>query len=267
MFWHLDTSRLFKEALRALIALAMKRFNPFSPTALALALLMILATGHALGMNDAERWLKEAEDSYSRVTRYTAVFHKQQRIDGKLLPEETILIKFMSPFSLYMSWIKEPHKGSELLYVDGWNNNRARVHRGGLFGFVTRNLKPKHPALMQNNLRPFTDVGLGYIVRAVASNVHKASKVGELNLFERGEERLHDRRTQRLEIVFPKNKEKGYDAYRLIINQDLESKLLVQVRMYDWNDELFECYGYEDIKLNAELTEADFAPDNPDYHF
>lgn len=231
------------------------------------ALAMAAAAGRAQGQTDPEKWLAEAEAAYGRVTRYTAVFHKQQRIDGKLLEEETILIKFRSPFSLYLEWIEEPHKGSELLYVEGWNGNKARVHRGGLLHFVTRNLEPKHPALMQNNLRPFTDIGIGYIVRAVASNVKKASKVGDLSFIERGEETIHERATQVLEVVFPKDKAKGYDAYRLLINQDKASKLLVRVRMFDWDDQLFEKYGYEDIKLDAELTDADFDPNNPNYRF
>jgi hypothetical protein len=253
-------------ALITLLALLRKRGTPLCPAFWAIVLMMP-TTGLSLGKMDTEQWLKEAEESYSRVTNYTAVFHKQQRIDGKLTQEETMLMKFKSPFSLYLSWIEEPHKGSELLYVEGWNSNLARVHRGGLLGFVTRNIGPLHPALMENNLRPFTDIGLGFIVKAVASNVHRASKVGELSLFEHGEETLHDRKTQRLEIVFPRNKEKGYDAYRVIINQDLESKLLVRVRMYDWDDQLFESYGYDDIKLDASLTEADFAPNNPAYRF
>lgn len=258
--------RLLAGALRALVAHKQKPATILCPAFFAIAL-MLPATGRALGITDPESWIQEAEAAYGRVTRYTAVFHKQQRIDGKLLQEETILIKFRNPFSLYLSWIENPHKGSELLYVEGWNGNRARVHKGGLWGFVTRNLEPRHPALMENNLRPFTDIGLGYIVKAVASNVHKASKVGELRLFERGEETLRDRKTQRLEIVFPRDREKGYDAYRLVINQDLASKLLVRVCIYDWDDQLFESYGYDQIKLDAELTEADFAPDNPAYRF
>ena len=110
-------------------------------------------------------WVHEAEDAYGRVTCYTAVFHKQQRVDGKLLPEETILIKFRRPFSLYMGWIAEPYKGSELLYVEGWNDNQARTHRGGLLRFVTLNLAPRNPRLMAGNLRPFTDTGIGNGVR------------------------------------------------------------------------------------------------------
>ena len=223
--------------------------------------------GSARGQTEPEKWLKEAEDAYGRVTGYTAIFHKQQRVKGKLLQEETILIKFRRPFSLYMRWIAAPYKGSELLYVEGWNGNRARAHRGGLTRFITRNLDPKNPRLMAGNLRPLTDTGIGYLVKTVAVNVRKASKAGELSFFARGEEMVYGRKTQILEAVFPKDKVKGYDAYRVIVNQDIKSKILVRIQIYDWDDQLFEKYGYEDLKLDAGLTDADFDPENAGYHF
>ena len=52
------------------------------------------AHGGATDKPDPEEWLREAEAAYDRVTSYTAVFHKQQRVAGKLLPEETILLKY-----------------------------------------------------------------------------------------------------------------------------------------------------------------------------
>lgn len=54
-----------------------------------LLLAALTATGHAQGRTDPSPWLQEAEDAYGRFTNYTAVLHKQQRVEGKLLPEET----------------------------------------------------------------------------------------------------------------------------------------------------------------------------------
>src|ERR1035437_9318901 len=48
-------------------------------------LALMTAPGTAQGQTDPEKWLKEAENAYGRVTSYTAIFHKQQRVDGKLL--------------------------------------------------------------------------------------------------------------------------------------------------------------------------------------
>jgi outer membrane lipoprotein-sorting protein len=82
----------------------------------ALLLASLTGAGTARGDSEPEKWLNEAQAAYSSVTSYTAVFHKQQRVQGKLLPEETIQVKFKKPCSLYMKWIEEPYRGSELIY-------------------------------------------------------------------------------------------------------------------------------------------------------
>jgi len=59
-------------------------------------LAVMVAHDGAADKPDPEEWLRKAEAAYDRVTSYTAVFHKQQRVAGKLLPEETILLKYKS---------------------------------------------------------------------------------------------------------------------------------------------------------------------------
>src|SRR4249920_2451146 len=134
------------------------------------------AHGGSADQPDPEEWLRAAEAAYGKVTSYTAVLHKQQRVAGKLLPEETILLKYKKPFSVYMKWIRAPYKGSELLYIAGWNKNQIRAHRGGILWFITRNVDPRDPALMIGNLRPVTSMGIGYLLETVAINMRKASK-------------------------------------------------------------------------------------------
>jgi len=216
---------------------------------------------------NAEQWLKEAEAAYASITSYTAIFHKQQRVAGTLLPEETILMKFKKPFSLYMRWVRAPYKGSELLYVEGWNGNRVRAHRGGILRFVTRNLDPRDPALMADNLRPVTGTGVGFLLDAVAINIRKAIDAGELMFSEGGEETVYGRKTQVFDVVFPKQSAKSYESYRFVINQDVESKILIRIRTYDRDGQLIENYAYESLDLGARLTDADFDPKNPEYHF
>ena len=231
-----------------------------------LALAAIAAQGTA-GTPDAEAWLREAEAAYGNVTSYTAVFHKQQRVAGKLLPEETIFLKFRKPSSLYMKWVKAPYRGSELLYVPGWNEDRIRAHRGGILRFITRNLDPRDPGLMADNLRPVTSTGIGYLLEIVAINVRKALSAGELGFSERGTETVYGRSTRVLHMAFPKEKAKDYDGWRFVINQDVESKLLVRIRVYDLDDQLVENYAYENLDLGARLADADFDPKNPAYRF
>jgi hypothetical protein len=225
------------------------------------------AFGDTSAKPDPETWLGEAEIAYDRVTGYTAVVHKQQRVSGELLPEETIFLKFRKPLSVYMKWIKAPYKGSELLYVAGWNENQVRAHRGGILRFVTRNLDPKDPGLMAGNLRPVTSMGVGFLLEAVSLNMRKAIKRGELAFSERAPETVYGRKTRALEATFPKDMAKEYDGCRFVINQDIENKILVRIRIYDRDDRLVENYGYENLVLNAPLADADFDAKNPDYHF
>ncbi len=235
-----------------------------------LALFLLCAVAATVGAADepgAGKWIEEAEAAYDRVESYTTIVHKQQRVAGKLLPEETIFLKFRKPFSLYMKWIKAPYKGSELLYVTGWNENRVRAHRGGLLRFITRDLDPGDPALMKGNLRPVTDVGIGQLIKGVAASVRTAIKAGELGFSEQGEESVYGRRTQVLEIVFHNEEAWGHGGRRLVINQDVESKILIRIRIYDRDDQLVENYGYEDLDLDTRLEDADFDPANAGYRF
>ena len=59
----------------------------------------------------------------------------------------------------------------------------------------------------------------------------------------------------------------GYGGYRMVINQDIESKLLIRIRVYDRQGQLVENYGYENLDLDAGLDDSDFDPDNPAYGF
>lgn len=239
----------------------------FIPSALFL-LAALVARGGAAASLDPEEWLVQAEAAYDRVTSYTAVFHKQQRVAGELLAEDTVLLKCRKkPFSLYMKWMTAPNKGSELLYVAGWNEDQARAHRGGILRFIVRNLGPRDPGLMAGNLRPVTSTGIGFLLETVAVNMRKALKAGELTFSERGEENVYGRNTHILEVVLPNEKAKEYDGARFVINQDVESKILLRIRVYDRDGRLVENYGYENLDLDAPLSDADFDPKNPAYHF
>ena len=235
----------------------------------ALFVLVALSTySSAIAKSDPEKWLAEAEAAYDRVESYTAIFHKQQRIAGELLTEENIFLKCRKrPFSLYMKWVTEPYEGSELLYVEGWNKGRIRAHRGGILSFIVRNLDPNDSGLMEKDLRPVTSTGVGYLLETVARNMRKAIKAGELTFFDRGKEITYGRGTRILEVVLPSGDAKDYDGARFIIDQDVESKILLRIRVYDRDGRLVEKYGYENLNLDARLSDADFDPRNPEYDF
>jgi outer membrane lipoprotein-sorting protein len=249
----------------------MNNFEKNLPRIICSALFLITALaahGDEIVEPDPEKWLAEAQAAYDTVESYTAIFHKQQRIAGELLEEENIFLKFnKKPYSLYMKWVAEPYKGGELLYVAGWNKDRIKAHRGGFFSFIIRNLDPNDPKLMQNDLRPVTSTGVGFLLQTVAMNMRKAIKAGVLMFTDRGKENIYGRDTQVKVIDIRHENAEDYDGAQFVINQDVESKILIRIRVYDRDGRLVENYGYENLNLDARLSDADFDPKNPGYDF
>jgi outer membrane lipoprotein-sorting protein len=214
-----------------------------------------------------EEWTMRAEQTLSSVNSYTAIFHKQERIGEALNEEETIYLKFMKPFKVYMKWIKEPSYGREAIYVDGGNNNLVKVRECGLTGLINLNLDPAGSLIMKGSRHPMTDAGIENLVQFIEREIRRGMKNKELDVIDRGEEFVYGRKTRKMEFIFPSSVTKGYYCYRSVLNIDIETDLPVKVSLFDWSDRLIEKYGYESLQLNANLTDADFDPDNPQYAF
>src|SRR5208337_1026270 len=151
-----------------------------------------------------EDWLKHAESTLARTDSYTAIFHKQERIQDKLTDEETILLKFKKPFKVYMKWAKEPHKAREALYIEGNNDNLIKVRECGIAGIITVDLDPKGTLIMKGSRHPVTDSGIENLVKLIRRNLEKGITAREIDLREHGgEERVYGRTTKKVEIVFP----------------------------------------------------------------
>jgi hypothetical protein len=234
---------------------------------LILLLVFSSSTDGAFDKTDIENWLKRAESTLARTDSYTAIFHKQERIKQKLTEKETIFLKFKKPFKVYMKWVKEPFKGRESLYIDGYNNNLIKVRECGILGIFTVDLDPKGTLIMKGNRHPVTHSGIENLVQLIKRSWERGVSAGEIDIRKKRDESVYGRATKKVEMVFPKKKENSYYCHRVLINFDVETKLPIRVHIYDWNDTLIESYGYEAIKLDAGLTEADFDPNNPEYRF
>jgi outer membrane lipoprotein-sorting protein len=217
--------------------------------------------------NGPEDWLRQASVSLDRTESYTAVFHKQERVKGWLKTEEIVYLKFKKPFKVYMKWIEDPGKGREILYVDGWNDNRILVRDPGFLGVVIMNLRPQGPLAIKGSRHPITEAGLEHLVKMFGDNIRKGLRSKELECRRGTEGMVYGRKTQSLELVFPRDPKVGYYCYRSIISLDIEKRVPIRVQVFDWEDRLIEDYGYENLTLSAGLTEADFDPRNPKYKF
>lgn len=211
--------------------------------------------------------LTRMEVSYARINDYTAIFRKQERMDGKLLPEEITLLKFQKPFKVYMKWIEDPLKGTEVLYVDGNNGNKLLVHRGGILGFLTLSLDPRGSLATRWNRHLINEVGFGYLIDGLQRDIKTALLHGELEIIRIAEEPLRRRPAIVVEVRFAPRAGRSYYTSRMVCHIDKELLIPIGAAFYDENDVLFEQYSYSDVRLNVGLTPLDFSRENKTYRF
>lgn len=215
------------------------------------------------------------ENNYKQ---YTATFVKQEQIRGKLGAEQQIKAKFMeSPFSVAMTWTKNPPTGNVLVYVDGKypdKNGKSQMIvqptnellRRLVGGSVPR--LPDGPDAMRNTLRPCTMFGFRNSLQSLINVYESAREKNESNEQWGYRDKKTGQRVKFAEVDGRKcivltrflPKREGYPAKKTFVFIDLEYLLPVRVIGYDWDDKFFCNYEYRGVNFTAELTPKDFTP-------
>ncbi len=212
-------------------------------------------------------WLGRARTYLDGIDGYTAIYHKKELLHGTELTDETMRLKFKKPFNVYLEWANPGGKGGEAIYVEGWNDNRVKVHPGGFWGLLKFNLVPDSRWILRYNRHPITDLGLDRLVTLVDGNVRRALAAGVFVSVDHGRMPRFGRTATVLEGILPADPAAGYYCRRALVWVDSENSLPLNIAIYDWQDRLVEEYGYENFRTDVSLTAADFNPDNPDYRF
>jgi len=208
------------------------------------------------------------EAAYARVEGYTALFVRQEVVGGVPRPREEALLKWRRPGLMYLRWTAGPPVGREILYVPGRNDDRMLVREPDLLRrFATVVMAPDSPRVLQESRHPVTDIGIGRLIDLVLSDARRAAQAGELTVRDHGLARGPGGLERRLEVVFPRGRERGYAGHRLVLTLAADSGLPVRAIVHDRDDGVVAEYAYRDLKLDAELTAADFDAANPAYGF
>jgi hypothetical protein len=96
-------------------------------------------------------------------------------------------------------------------------------------------------------------------------NYQKALRNNHLQITFLGLEKIEVRNTLAYKAVFPENK--GYYGHVIFFNIDEALYLPVQVKVYGWQNELWEWFIYSRLTVNTGLTDIDFDRNNPAYQF
>jgi outer membrane lipoprotein-sorting protein len=202
--------------------------------------------------------------AWSKVNDYTAIFYKQERVAGKVLPEEKIQLKFKKPFKIYLHWLAGPHEGRESLYVRGENGGKVIGHEGGILGFITLTMDPAGSMAMKGNRHPITDAGIGRLIEILDKDLKRGRERRELKLTLLGEDEVYGREAWHILKDTPAG---GYYAPKMEIWVDKELNLPIKIKIFGPGDEFLESYGYSDLEVNIGLKDEEFTKGYKDYHF
>jgi hypothetical protein len=200
---------------------------------------------------------------HETIVDFTASFHKQERIEGKLRDEEAAHMKWRrDPFSVYMKFFMGD-KGKEALYVEGRNGGKLRAHAGGLISWIKLWVEPESSRAMKDNLRPITKAGFTNMLISALEVYEEAARNGDLKVEFLGTMTAAGRTCYGIKRTLPKKD--IYPGKELVLFIDCERLVPVGADSYDWDGQLMSKYRYADLKLNAGLTDDDFDWKNKDY--
>ena len=243
---------------------------------------------HASSDHPLNPLLELARQSYNNIVEsvddYTCVLVKRERVDGRLLPAETIFAKVQHassaganehPCRVYLCFQAPASlKGRELLFSHSGDDAKLLVRNGGRrLPFLTLELSPTCALAMHGNRYPVTEFGIQRLVeRMILLGERELAYPDECEVNIHQGVEFDGRKCQQIEVCHPHRRE--HFAYHLArITIDSELQVPVRFQAYDWPAEaegepvLIEDYAYLDLKLNTGLQDEDFSRENPDYQF
>jgi hypothetical protein len=219
--------------------------------------------------------LLRAQDRLSRIGSYTATFQKQERIRGKLGPRQTLAMKVrQEPFSIYLKFLK-PKAGKEVVFCEGNHDNHVIAHNGDWTRRLIPRLKvaPTDPLALADSRHPVTDAGLHNLT-------DKLVAFRRLDLEDPDASTMLDWQTDDDGRTWPRSvhthphrrPERPFAHVEVLYDPD--TLIPRKITSYDWPEpgdvgelKLAESYGYDDLDLEAALSDHDFDPANPEYAF
>lgn len=239
-------------------------------------------TGHCLdrAIDMAYRSLAHMR---SDVYDYTSIMVKRELVDGVVGDPDYMKLKVRcpretasgnNPFSVYMKFLRpKASAGREVIWVDGVNQNRLCVHEGrGLISMREFNLDPTGWVAMKGNRYPIYDAGIENLIVKLIEKAERDRAAGPCTATYREGAQINKRSCTLIELVHEERKA-PYEFCKAQVFIDNELNLPVRYAAYDWPSTpggepvLMEEYTYVNIDVNVGLTDTDFDPSNPNYHY
>lgn len=218
---------------------------------------------------DPLQFFDDAIERYDRTVRdYTCVFTKQERIGGKLGPEQVTNAMFREkPFSVRLEWVKNADKCDRVLYVaDRWveNNQQMAVVEPGALArlFVSHVMRPIHGKdALKSSRRTVDQFGLRNAMVLAAKYARLSRERGILDFSYKGKGEVDGRETLVFERRLPYTGEGGeWPDRALVVHIDKEMLVPTLCLCYadDQQQVLLGKYMSTNIRLNVNLPDSTF---------
>ncbi|MEM8667901.1 MAG: DUF1571 domain-containing protein [Planctomycetota bacterium] len=213
------------------------------------------------------------------IRDYSARLIKRERIDGKLQNYQFINVKMrceqtrdgeVIPMAVFMQYLAPKSlRDRRVLYVEGENNGRILVRKGGVsLQHVKLRIDPTSAGARRESNYPITDVGFDKVIRRLIERL-----VEDMEKDPSGENtkvtsfrgaQVGQRDCTRIQVVHPKPLG-GVDYHQANLFVDDELKLPIRLTVHDWPEKegqelpLIEEYTYVDLKVNVGLEDSEFS--------
>jgi hypothetical protein len=224
-----------------------------------------------LAATDPLGFLRSALQRYQKsISDYTCTFTKQERIRGKLGPEQQIQVRFREmPFSVLMEWTHNPDQARRVLYVQGqWQNDDgedlAKVEpQGAIARLLVRSvaLPISGPAAKAQSRRTIDQFGFGNALKLIIDYASLAIASGKGSLVYEGIGQIDGRTTWIFKRTLPYAADGGPWPDRVLIVH-IDREWLLPLACYTFADDaqrtVLARYEFSGVHLNTGLTSADF---------
>ncbi len=245
----------------------------------------IPVSGMLLDNNEGIRFsifmLREGEKYLESIPNYSAIFSKQERINGDLSDNQIIEMKVQHApnFSVYMKW-KNSDTGRQVLFSEQYEDGQMVVKLGGLKGRLLPAIKldPRGARAMAEARYPVTEAGLLGMLKQIIAYREEDLKRGHGITCRRLPNQQFDDRTCMC-FVYEYDSAEHSPVYRKsIILIDARHGIPVMARSYTWardaeeltaeeldQQTLIENYSFTSLNTSAALAIEDFSRNNPKY--
>jgi hypothetical protein len=216
-------------------------------------------------LDEPLRLVAAARQAYQSVQSYTCTLVSQERVRGRLEPENVITFTFRArPFSVNMRWLAPADAaGREVIYVHGANKNMMRVHDnkglGKLAGFVS--IAPNDPRVLEHSRHTIVEAGIGNLIERFGQSWEYERRVGKTRV-QMAEYEYNQKRCVRVETMWTERNTQAY-CYRSVAYFDKASRLPIRVECYDWprqggppGGDMLETFSYANLQLNVPVNDA-----------